>query len=176
MIKTLDLQAITKMHGDEYHEAARRVINSGWYLQGEETQRFEANYARYTGTSHCIAVGNGLDALRLIIRAYKELGIFHDGDEIIVPANTFIATILAIIDNQLTPVLVEPTLQHLQIDENEIERHITEKTKGVMIVHLYGRMAYTCRIGNICKAHGLILMEDCAQAQGYRTFERRNCK
>ena len=166
MIKTLDLQAITKMHGDEYHEAARRVIDSGWYLQGEETQRFEANYARYTGTSHCIAVGNGLDALRLIIRAYKELGIFHDGDEIIVPANTFIATILAITDNQLTPVLVEPTLQHLQIDENEIERHITEKTKGVMIVHLYGRMAYTCRIGNICKAHGLILMEDCAQAQG----------
>lgn len=166
MIKQLDLKAVTQMHSDEYQQAASRVINSGWYLHGEETHRFEADYARYTGTKHCVAVANGLDALRLIIRAYKELGIFHDGDEIIVSAHTFIATIIAITDNGLTPVLIEPTFDNLEMDIDQVESHITPRTKGIMIVHLYGRMAYTDRLGDICSRHSLILMEDCAQAQG----------
>lgn len=116
MVKLLDLQAITMMHGDEYKAAANRVIESGWFLQGNENKQFEKDYAQYIGTDECVAVANGLDALRLIIRGYKELGVFQDGDEIIVPANTYIATILAITENNLTPILVEPTFEHLEID------------------------------------------------------------
>ncbi len=166
MIQQLNLQAITQLHADKYIEAATRVIKSGWYLHGEETKRFETDYAKYIGTEHCVAVGSGLDALRLIMRAYKELGVFHDGDEIIVPANTFIATILAITDCGLTPVLVEPSLSSMEIDIDKVEQNITAQTRGIMIVHLYGRMAYDERLDDICKSHDLILMEDCAQAQG----------
>lgn len=166
MVKLLDLQAITAMHADEYKAAVNRVIESGWFLQGNENKQFEANYAKYIGTNHCIAVANGLDALKLILRGYKELGLMKDGDEIIVPANTYIATILAITDNHLVPVLVEPTFEHLEIDIDQIEQHITPKTKGVMIVHLYGRIAYNDKLGEICKRHGLKLMEDCAQSHG----------
>lgn len=166
MVKLLDLQAITMQHGDEYKEAVNRVIESGWFLQGNENKKFEEDYARYIGTDHCIAVANGLDALRLIIRGYKELGVFNEGDEIIVPANTYIATILAITDNNLVPVLVEPTWENLEIDIDKIESAITSKTKGVMIVHLYGRIAYNDKLGEICKKHGLKLMEDCAQSHG----------
>lgn len=166
MVKLLDLQAITMMHGDEYKAAANRVIESGWFLQGNENKLFEKDYAQYIGTEECVAVANGLDALRLIIRGYKELGVFHDGDEIIVPANTYIATILAITENNLTPVLVEPTFEHLEIDIDKVEEAITPKTKGVMIVHLYGRVAYNDKLGEICKKHNLKLMEDCAQSQG----------
>lgn len=166
MIKLLDLQAITMQHDDEYKAAVNRVIESGWFLQGNENKNFEANYAKYTGTEECITVANGLDALYLIMRAYKEMGIMHDGDEIIVPANTYIATILAITKNNLVPVLVEPTWEHLEIDINKIEDAITPKTKGVMIVHLYGRIAYNDKLGKICKEHNLKLMEDCAQSHG----------
>ena len=166
MIKQLDLQAITLQHIDEYQIAINRVVESGWFLQGQENERFEKDYARYVGTSQCVAVANGLDALKLILRAYKELGIMHDGDEIIVPANTYIATILAITDNNLVPVLVEPTWENLEIDEDQIEQHITPKTKGIIIVHLYGRLAYTEKIGEICKHHNLKLIEDNAQAHG----------
>lgn len=166
MIKLLDLQAITKMHGDEIKDAVNRVIDSGWFLQGNENKTFEANYARYIGTEHCVAVANGLDALYLLMRAYKEMGVMQDGDEIIVPANTYIATIIAITRNNLVPVLVEPTWEHLEIDIDKIEEHITPKTKGVMIVHLYGRIAYNDKLGEICKKHGLKLMEDCAQSHG----------
>lgn len=166
MVKLLDLQAITMMHGDEYKAAANRVIESGWFLQGNENKQFEKDYAQYIGTGECVAVANGLDALRLIIRGYKEMGIFQDGDEIIVPANTYIATILAITENNLTPILVEPTFEHLEIDIDKIEAAITPKTKGVMIVHLYGRVAYNDKLGEICKKHNLKLMEDCAQSQG----------
>ena len=141
MIKLLDLQAITAMHGDEYKQAVNRVIDSGWFLQGNENKRFEADYAQYIGTKECITVANGLDALYLILRAYKELGVMHDGDEIIVPANTYIATILAITRNNLVPVLVEPTWKNLEIDIDKIEPVITSKTKGIMIVNLYGRLA-----------------------------------
>ena len=166
MIKLLDLQAITHQHIDEYKDAINRVVESGWFLQGQENERFEADYARYIGTSQCVAVANGLDALKLILRAYKEMGVMHDGDEIIVPANTYIATILAITDNNLVPVLVEPTWEHLEINIDQIEQHITPKTKGIMIVHLYGRIAYNDKLGEICKHHGLKLMEDCAQSHG----------
>ena len=166
MVKLLDLQAITMMHGDEIKAAVNRVIESGWFLQGKENQQFESDYAHYIGTSHCIAVANGLDALRLILRGYKEMGIMQNGDEIIVPANTYIATILAITDNHLIPVLVEPTFDNLEIDIDQIEKHITPKTKGVMIVHLYGRIAYNDRLREICQRHHLKLMEDCAQSHG----------
>ena len=166
MIKLLDLQAITMQHSDEYKSAANRVIDSGWFLQGNENNQFEADYAKYIGTEECVAVANGLDALYLIMRAYKEMGIMQDGDEIIVPANTYIATILAITKNNLIPVLVEPTWDNLEIDIDRIEERISPKTKGVMIVHLYGRVAYNDKLGEICKKHNLKLMEDCAQSHG----------
>ena len=166
MVKLLDLQAITAMHGDEIKAAVNRVIDSGWFLQGNENKQFEADYAHYIGMEHCIAVANGLDALYLLMRGYKELGLMHDGDEIIVPANTYIATIIAITRNNLVPVLVEPTWEHLEIDIDKIEAAITPKTKGVMIVHLYGRIAYSDKLGEICKKYGLKLMEDCAQSHG----------
>ena len=166
MVKLLDLQKITAMHRDEYDMAIRSVLDAGWFLQGHANQQFESDYAQYVGTKHCVAVANGLDALKLIIRGYKELGVFHDGDEIIVPANTYIATILAITDNHLVPVLVEPTWEHLEIDIDKIEEAITPKTRGIMIVHLYGRIAYNDLLGEICQKHGLKLMEDCAQSHG----------
>lgn len=166
MVKLLDLQAITAMHSDEYKTAVNRVIDSGWFLQGNENKQFEADYAKYIGTEQCIAVANGLDALYLLMRGYKEMGVMKDGDEIIVPANTYIATIIAITRNNLVPVLVEPTWDHLEIDIDKIEEAITPKTKGVMIVHLYGRIAYNDKLGEICSRYGLKLMEDCAQSHG----------
>ena len=166
MVKLLDLQAITMMHGEEYEAAAKRVIESGWFLQGKENQTFEKDYAQYIGTSHCVAVANGLDALKLILRGYKELGVMNDGDEIIVPANTYIATILAITGNRLVPVLVEPTWENLELDIDKVEAAITPKTKGVMTVHLYGRIAFNDKLKKICQTHGLKLMEDCAQSHG----------
>ena len=153
-IKYLDLKKVTERHAEEIHEAVARVIDSGWYLQGEAVARFEEEYARYCGVRHCIACGNGLDALTLILRAYIEMGVMAEGDEVIVPANTYIATILSITENGLVPVLVEPRLDTFQIDDALIEQAITERTRAVMIVHLYGRMAYTDRIGDICRRHG----------------------
>ena len=166
MVKLLDLKAITAMHGNEIKAAVNRVIDSGWFLQGNENKQFEEDYAKYIGIKHCIAVANGLDALYLLMRGYKEMGQMQDGDEIIVPANTYIATIIAITRNNLVPVLVEPTWEHLEIDIDKIESAITSKTKGVMIVHLYGRIAYNDKLGEICKKYGLKLMEDCAQSHG----------
>ena len=154
------------MHEDEINKAISGVVASGWYLNGTAVQRFEEHYRTYIGTQHCISCGNGLDALHLILRAYKELEQLHDGDEIIVPANTYIATILAITENNLTPVLVEPDITTLEIDDNRIEAAITPRTRAIMLVHLYGRCAYTERIGNICKQHRIKLIEDNAQAHG----------
>lgn len=173
MIKYLDLKAITAQYVDEINEAVTRAVGSGWYLKGLETKAFESEYANYIDTRHCVGCGNGLDALTLIIRAYKELGIMTDGDEIIVPANTYIASILAITENRLRPILVEPDINSLQIDDRLIENALTPRTKAVMIVHLYGRCAYTQRIGNICKQHGLKLIEDNAQAHGCMFDGRR---
>lgn len=166
MIKFLDLQKVTEKYADEIHAAVNRVVDSGWYLQGAENERFEAEYSSYIGTRHTVGCANGLDALYLILRAYVELGVMRAGDEIIVPANTYIASILAVSQNGLKPVLVEPDIATYQIDDSLIEKAVTPRTKGVMIVHLYGRCAYTERIGDICRRHGLKLIEDNAQAHG----------
>ena len=173
MIKFLDLQKVTEKYREEIHEAVLRVVDSGWYLQGAENERFEADYARYIGTRHCVGCANGLDALIWIFRAYVELGVLKPGDEVIVPANTYIASILAITENGLKPVLVEPSLETLEIDDARIEEALTPRTKAVLIVHLYGRCAYTERIGEICRRHGLKLVEDNAQAHGCRFGGRR---
>lgn len=172
-IPYLDLQRVTAQHAEELRETVTAVVNRGWYLRGEQTAAFEKEYANYIGTRCCVGCGNGLDALTLILRAYKELGVMADGDEVIVPANTYIASILAITENNLHPVLVEPRLDTLQIDDSKIEQAITPETKAVMIVHLYGRMAYTERIGDICRRHGLKLIEDNAQAHGLRYDDGR---
>ena len=169
----LSLKDITAKYADEIHEAALRVIDSGWYLQGAENARFEADYASYIGTKYCVGCANGLDALIWIFRAYIELGAMKPGDEVIVPANTYIATILAISENGLVPVLVEPSLDTLQIDDSLIESKITAKTKAVAIVHLYGQCAYTERIGELCKKYNLKLIEDNAQAHGCMFGTRR---
>jgi len=166
MIKYLPLKQINDRYDAELREAVGRVMDSGWYLKGEHTQRFEKNYATYIGTKYCVGVANGLDALTLILRAYIEKGVMQPGDEVIVPANTFIASILSISECGLTPVLVEPSINTFQIDDSQIEEVITERTKALMIVHLYGRCAYTEKIGMICKKHNLKLIEDNAQAHG----------
>lgn len=172
-IPFLSLKDVTALHGAEISEAVTRVVNSGWYLQGEENKRFEANYAIFIGTKHCIGCANGLDALIWIFRAYIELGVMQPGDEVIVPANTYIATILSITENGLVPVLVEPKLNTLEIDDDLIEKHITNKTKAICIVHLYGRNAYTDKIGALCKKYNLKLVEDNAQAHGCKHTDGR---
>ncbi len=166
MIEFLSLKKITEKYSEEIHAAAKRVIDSGWYLQGKENERFEANYANYIGTKHAIGCANGLDALIWILRGYIELGVMQPGDEVIVPANTYIASILAITENNLTPVLVEPDINTYQIDDKLIEAAITPRTKAIMIVHLYGQCAYTEKIGELCKKYDLKLIEDNAQAHG----------
>ena len=165
MIKYLDLKAINQLHDAEIRAAISGVLDSGWYLKGEATRHFEQHYAEFIGTKYCIGCANGLDALTLILRAYIELGVMHKGDEVIVPANTYIASILAITECGLTPVLVEPSLG--------TEKAITARTRAIMIVHLYGRCAYTDRIGEICRQHGLKLIEDNAQAHGCMFDDRR---
>lgn len=173
MIPFLDLKAVTAQYADEIHRAAAEVIDSGWYLLGKATKQFEEDYARYIGTTHCIGVANGLDALTLIFRAYMELGFMKEGDEVIVPANTYIASILAVTENRLTPVLVEPDWTTLELDDSLIERHITPRTRAILLVHLYGRCAYSERIGELCRKHNLKLVEDNAQAHGCRFGQRR---
>lgn len=154
------------LHHAEIHQAVKRVVGSGWYLLGEELRSFEAEYARYIGTRYCVGVGNGLDALTLIYRAYIQMQEMKPGDEVIVPANTYIASILAITENGLVPRLVEPSPDTLQIDDRQIEQAITERTRSVLLVHLYGRCAYTRYIGELSKKYGLKLVEDNAQAHG----------
>ena len=166
MIKYLPLGDINARYDAEIREAVNKVLDSGWYLKGEATRRFEEAYAAYIGTNYCIGCGNGLDALKLIFRAYMEMGVMQVGDEVIVPANTYIASILAITECGLNPVLVEPAPDTLQIDDTLIEQAITERTKAIMIVHLYGRCAYTPLIGDLCLKHNLKLIEDNAQAHG----------
>lgn len=166
MIKYLPLKQINDRYDAELRESVGRVMDSGWYLRGEVTRQLEAHYATFIGTKYCVACGNGLDALTMILRAYMEMGVMKEGDEVIVPANTYIASILAITACNLKPVLVEPRFDTLQIDEEQIEQVITNRTRAVMIVHLYGICAYTERIGDICKQHGLKLIEDNAQAHG----------
>ncbi len=166
MIKFLNLQKITTKYADEIHEAVNRVVDGGWYLQGKENEKFEADYANYIGTKYAIGCANGLDALIWIFRAYIEMGVMQPGDEVIVPANTYIASILAITENGLKPVLVEPSIDTYQIDDSKIEEVITERTKAILVVHLYGQCAYTDKIGELCTKYKLKLVEDNAQAHG----------
>ncbi len=173
MIPFLSLKEVTGLHEAEIQEAVKRVVESGWYLQGAENERFEGDYASFIGSKYCIGCANGLDALIWIFRAYIELGVMQAGDEVIVPANTYIATILAITENGLVPVLVEPKADTLEIDDSLIEAAITPKTRAVCIVHLYGRNAYTDKIGEICRKHNLKLIEDNAQAHGCRHTDGR---
>lgn len=173
MIPFLSLKDVTALHGAEINEAVARVVNSGWYLQGKENALFERHYADFIGTKYCVGCANGLDALIWIFRAYLELGVMGVGDEVIVPANTYIATILAITENGLKPVLVEPKYNTLEIDAEAIEAKITKKTRAIAIVHLYGRNAYTEKIGEICKKYHLKLIEDNAQAHGCKTADGR---
>ena len=173
MINYLSLQKVTALHESEITTAVNQVLHSGWYLQGEHIALFEKNYAQYIGTKYCVTCGNGLDALCLILRAYIELGLLKEGDEVIVPANTYIATILSITENHLTPILVEPDINTLEIDEQLIEQAITPRTRAIMLVHLYGRCAYTAFIGDICKRHNLLLLEDNAQAHGCHFGNKR---
>ena len=169
----LSLHDVTAMHGDEIREAALRVIDSGWYLQGKENETFEQHYANYIGSPFCIGCANGLDALIWIFRAYIELGVMQSGDEVIVPANTYIATILGITENGLKPVLIEPRKETLEIDDTLIEAAITPRTKAICIVHLYGRNAMTDKIAELCKKHNLKLIEDNAQAHGCTWYGKR---
>ncbi len=166
MIKFLDLQKINAQYADELKAAASRVIDSGWYLLGNELKIFEQHLAEYIGVKHAIGVANGLDALRLILRAYIEMGIMQEGDEVIVPANTYIASILAISDNRLKPVLVEPDINTYNLDFSLIEQHITERTKAIMVVHLYGRVCWSHELEALAKKYNLKIIEDNAQAIG----------
>lgn len=172
-IPFLSLKDVTALHGAEINEAVSRVVNSGWYLQGRENEEFEKHYSEFIGTKYTVGCANGLDALIWIFRAYIEMGVMQPGDEVIVPANTYIATILAITENGLTPILIEPRLNTLEIDDNLIEAAITPKTKAIAIVHLYGRDAYTEKIGAICKKYNLKLVEDNAQAHGCKHTDGR---
>ena len=166
MIKFLDLQKINAQYAAELKQAAAEVIDSGWYLLGERLKQFETNLADYIGVNNAIGVGNGLDALRLILKAYIEMGVMKEGDEVIVPANTYIATILAITDNRLKPVFVEPDINTYNLDISLIEQHITDRTRAIMIVHLYGHVCWSEELESIAKKYNLKIIEDNAQAIG----------
>ncbi len=172
-IPYLDVKAVTALHGEEIQTAVAEVVGSGWYLQGRALQQFEQHYAEYIGTKHCVGVANGLDALTLTLRAYKEMGKLQEGDEVLVPANTFIATVLSITENQLKPVFVDVEEDTLDLNLAALERAITEKTKVLMLVHLYGRCTYNEQIQRLCKENGLLLIEDNAQAHGCRYEGRK---
>lgn len=173
MISFLSLKDVTALHGVEINDAVCRVINSGWYLQGNENENFEKHYSEFIGTKYTIGCANGLDALIWIFRAYLEIGVMQLGDEVIVPANTYIATILAITENGLKPVLVEPKPNTLELDDDRIEEAITSRTKAIALVHLYGRCAYTDKIGALSKKYNLKLVEDNAQAHGCKYYDGR---
>ncbi len=172
-IPFLSLKDVTALHGAEINEAVVRVVNGGYYLQGAENERFEKNYADYIGSRYCVGCGNGLDALIWIYRAYIEMGVMQPGDEVIVPANTYIASILALTENGLVPVMAEPRYDTLELDDKNLEALITPKTRSILLVHLYGRCAYTDEIGRLCRKYNLKLVEDNAQAHGCRYTDGR---
>ncbi len=173
MIKFLDLKKINERYEPELTNAVKRVIASGWYLLGDEVKSFEEEYSKFIGTKHCIGVANGLDALRLIFRAYMELGLMKENDEVIVPANTYIASILSITENRLKPILVEPDINTYNIDPFRIEEKITKRTKAILIVHLYGQNAMHPEIQRLAEKYNLKLIEDNAQAHGCYYDKRR---
>jgi dTDP-4-amino-4,6-dideoxygalactose transaminase len=165
-IPFLDLRAVNAAHRAELVEALTGVLDSGSYILGERLKEFEVNFSAYCGTAHSIGTGSGLDALKLIIRGYKELGAFNEGDEILVPSNTYIASILAITENRLTPILVEPSRVTYNIDEQLLEAHISGRTKAILTVHLYGRVAYSDVMKSVADKYRLKIIEDVAQAAG----------
>jgi dTDP-4-amino-4,6-dideoxygalactose transaminase len=173
MIKFLDLQKVTQYYEPELTCAIKRVIDSGWYLLGDECKKFELEFVEYCGIKHCIGVANGLDALRLIFRSYIEMGIMQEGDEVIVPANTYIASILAVTENRLIPLLVEPEISSYNIDPDRIESVITSKTKAILLVHLYGQCAFNEKIRQISEKYNLKIVEDSAQAHGAKYKDKR---
>ena len=166
MIKFLDLQKINAQYTQELKDAANRVIDSGWYLMGKELETFEQNYASFCGVQYCLGVANGLDALRLIFKAYIETGVMKKGDEVIMPANTYIASVLAISDNDLVPVFVEPNSETYNLDSKKIEASITSKTRAILTVHLYGQNSIDKQMLDLCSKYKLKLVEDAAQSHG----------
>ncbi len=174
MIPFLDLKGLNSQYKEELIEAYIKVIDSGWYIQGNECKEFETEFAKYCGTKYAIGVANGLDALILILRAYKQLGIINDGDEVIVPSNTYIASILAISQNNLVPVLVEPDINTYLIDPLKIEEKITSKTKAILPVHLYGQTCEMDKINKISEKYNLKLIEDSAQSHGAYFKDKRS--
>ena len=173
MIPFLDLQKINAQYADEIKAACSRVIDSGWYICGSELAEFERKFATYCGVKHAVGVANGLDALILVLRAWKEAGSLKDGDEVIVPANTYIASILAITANRLTPVLVEPNPETFNLDPAKMQAVLTDKTKAVLPVHLYGQLADMPAICAFAKQHGLLVLEDAAQAHGAEANDKK---
>ena len=166
MIKFLDLQKNNNRYADELKDACSRVIDSGWFILGEELNQFEENFSAYCGVKYCIGVASGLDALTLTLRAWKELGYLVDNDEVLVQANTYIASVLAISEAGLKPVLIEPDPVTLNLDPDTVRNHITDKTKVILPVHLYGLMSPMDELIEIANNHELLVLEDCAQAHG----------
>lgn len=166
MVKFLDIQKINNQYADELKRLACEVIDSGWYIMGERLRLFETNLAKYIGVQHAIGVASGLDALRLILKGYIKMDVMKEGDEVIVPANTFIATILAITDNRLKPVLVEPDIDTYNLNISLLEKHITSKTRAIIVVHLYGRTCWSEELEQIASKYSLKVIEDNAQAIG----------
>ena len=173
MINFLDLKKINAQYRSEILEACTRVIDSGWYICGKELTQFEENFSKYCGSKYAIGVANGLDALTLVFRAWKELGKLTDGDEVLVPANTYIASILAITANNLKPILIEPDVNTYNLDSKLIESKITNNTKAVLAVHLYGQLADMPEILKIAQKYNLLVLEDAAQAHGAELNGRR---
>lgn len=173
MIKFLDLQAVNAQYGDALKEAASRVIDSGWYLGGKEVETFGDKLKNYVGADYVVTVANGLEALRLIVRAYKEMGVFAEGDEIIVQANTFVASVLAITDNHLKPVFVEPSEHTYNLDIDKVEAAITPRTKAIMPVHLCGRVVWSEKLEELARKYNLKIIEDNAQAIGAQWHGRK---
>ena len=173
MIKFFDLKQLNQSYEEAYHQKLQNVFDKGWYILGNEVQTFESNFAQFCGTKHCMGVGNGLDALLLILKGYIQLGTIKKGDEIIVPANTYIATIIAVLQADLVPVLVEPDAETFNLNPKKVTKAITSKTKAILVVHLYGQLAEMDALLTIAHHHNLLLIEDAAQAHGAEFNEKR---
>jgi dTDP-4-amino-4,6-dideoxygalactose transaminase len=177
MIKFLDLQKINAFYSSQFQLKLQSVLDNGWFILGNEVKQFETNFAKYTNYDYCIGVANGLDALILIFKGYIQLGILQKGDEVIVPANTYIASVLAILEADLVPVFVEPNLENYNLNADLISDKITPKTKAILVVHLYGKLADMEKINAIAKKNNLVVVEDAAQAHGAKNkseFKKNN--
>jgi dTDP-4-amino-4,6-dideoxygalactose transaminase len=174
MIKFLDLKKVNQPYEQAFQDKMKTVMDKGWYILGDEIKAFETNFAHYCGTKYCIGVGNGLDALVLILKAYIQLGKLQKGDEVIIPANTYIASILAVLQADLIPVLVEPDLETYNLDPNTVEKAITSKTKAILPVHLYGQLAPMKEINTLAKKNNLLVIEDAAQSHGAVLYSQKS--